>query len=91
MKTVIKKIKNKPILTFSILFYILFLLSSVCSIYSILKISNIENFLRYIGSLFIFLLSAYMLILLFKIVLKGKNPAIILYDIIIIILFKHFL
>ena len=87
MKTVIKKIKNKPILTFSILFYILFLLSSVCSIYSILKISNVENFLRYIGSFFIFLLSAYMLILLFKIVLKGKNPAIILYDIIIIILF----
>ena len=83
----LKRIKKKPILTFSTIFYILFLLSSICLIYSILRVSNIENTLRYMISALIGLIDIYFLFSLIKIIYKGKNFGIILLDIIFVVLF----
>lgn len=83
----IKKIKRKPILVFTTIFYILFVVSMVCSIYSILRVANIENLLRYLISGLLFLIIVYFSLSFYKIVYKGKNAGIILYDILFVVLF----
>ena len=90
MKKLIKRIKKKPILIFTTIFFILFLVSSVCLIYSILRIANIENTLRYLISIFICILNIYVLLSTIKIIFKGKNIGVILFDILLIILFLVF-
>ena len=87
MKKLLKRIKKKPILIFTTLFFCLFFVSAVCLIYSILRVANIENALRYLISGVIFLLIIYFLLGMIKIIYKGKNAAIILYDVIFVILF----
>ena len=87
MEKLKRRVKKKPILVFSILFFIFFLVSSLCLTYSIFKISNIENILRYSIDILIIFIIAYLFLGLIKIIFKGKNPAIILYDIMIVLLF----
>jgi len=87
MKKFIKRIKKRPILVFAIIFFILFVISTSCLIYSILRVANIENLLRYLISTVLGLLIIYFAFGIIKIIFKGKNAAIIVYDIIFIILF----
>ena len=82
-----KRLKKKPILIFTIIFFILFLISTTCLIYSILNISNIENILRYLISILLGLITIYIFLNLIKIIFKGKNPAIILFDILLVFIF----
>ena len=87
MKKLLKRIKKRPILIFTTIFFLLFIISSVCLIYSILRVSNIENILRYMICALIFVLDIYLLLGTIKITMKGKNIGIIAYDIIFLILF----
>lgn len=87
MKKFVKKLKKKPILIFTFIFFLLFLFSDLCLIYSILRVANIENLLRYITSLLLALLIVYFLLGMIKITFKGKNPGIIAFNIILILLF----
>ena len=82
-----KRLKKKPILIFTIIFFILLLISTTCLVYSILNISNIENILRYLISILLGAITIYIFLNLIKIVFKGKNPAIILFDILLVIVF----
>jgi len=82
MKKFIKRIKKRPILVFAIIFFILFVISTSCLIYSILRVANIENLLRYLISTVLGLLIIYFAFGIIKIIFKGKNAAIIVYDII---------
>ena len=79
-----KRLKKKPILFFSILFFIFLLISTICLVYSILNISNIENILRLLICILLGFINIYILLNLIKIIFKGKNAAIILFDIILI-------
>lgn len=83
----IKKIKKKPILIFTAIFYILFVISMGCTIYSILRIANIENLLRYLISTLLGLFIIYTFLSFYKIIFKGKNIGIILFDVILVVLF----
>ena len=47
MKKVMKRIKRKPTSLFMLIFNILFLFSSICLIYTILRVANIEDLLIY--------------------------------------------
>ena len=87
MRKIFKRIKKKPILIFTVIFFTLFLLSSICLIYSILRISNIENLLRYLICALLVILIIYYFLSMIKIIFKGKNAGIIFYDIIFILLF----
>lgn len=87
MKKILKRLKKKPILIFTSIFFCLFLMSSVCLLYSILRVANIENTLRYLVSAILILIIIYFFFGMIKIIFKGKNAAIIAYDIIFIILF----
>ena len=55
MKKVMKRIKRKPTSLFMLIFNILFLFSSICLIYTILRVANIEDLLRYMATFLIFL------------------------------------
>lgn len=90
MKKILNKIKKKPILIFTAIFFLLYILSSVCLIYSILRVSNIENILRYLISIFIIILDVYLAFGFYKLIFRGKNLGIIAYDIIFVLLFSIF-
>lgn len=87
MKKISKRIKKRPILLFMIVFFALFLLSSICLTYSILKVSNIENLLRYLISTLIIFICIFSFLECYKLIFKGKSFAIILIGIIFAILF----
>lgn len=87
MKKISKRIKKRPILLFMIVFFVLFLLSSICLTYSILKVSNIENLLRYLISILIIFICIFSFLECYKLIFKGKSFAIILIGIIFAILF----
>ena len=87
MKKLLTRIKKKPILISTTLFFGLFLLSSICLIYSILRVGNIENTLRYLVSGLLGLLIIYFTLSTIKIIFKGKNIGIIFYDILFVLLF----
>ncbi len=87
MKKILKRLKKKPILIFTSIFFCLFLMSSICLLYSILRVANIENTLRYLVSGILILLIMYFFFGMIKIIFKGKNAGIIMYDIIFILLF----
>ncbi|MBQ1812975.1 MAG: LCP family protein [Bacilli bacterium] len=87
MKKILKRLKKKPILIFTSIFFCLFLMSSICLLYSILRVANIENTLRYLVSGILILLVMYFFFGMIKIIFKGKNAGIIMYDIIFILLF----
>ncbi len=87
MKKILKHIKAKPILIMLIIFYILLTLSTTCLMYSILKIQNIENILRYLVSAFLGLLLIYCLMQTYKLIIKGKLLGILLFGIVIFGLF----
>lgn len=87
MKKIINRIKKKPILVFTTIFFLLYTISSICLIYSILRVSNIENILRYLICAFLLILNIYFSLSMIKITIKGKNAGIILYDIIFVLLF----
>ena len=83
----IKRIKKKPILMSTIVFFTLFLFSLVCLIYSILRIPNIEDLLRYMVCGLLVLIIIYILLNVIKIIFKGKNAGIIMLNIILVIMF----
>ena len=87
MEKFIKRIKKKKILISTIIFFLLFTFSTSCLIYSILRVANIENMLRYLVSIVLTLLIIYLFLQVLKVILKGKNPAIILLNIAFILLF----
>ena len=87
MEKFIKRIKKKKILISTIIFFLLFTFSTLCLIYSILRVANIENMLRYLVSIVLILLIIYLFLQVLKVVLKGKNPAIIVLNIVFILLF----
>ncbi len=87
MKKLLNRIKKKPILIFTTLFFCLFLISSICLTYSILRVDNIENTLRYLISGLLVLIILYFNLCLIKIIFKGKTAGIIIYDILFVILF----
>lgn len=87
MKKFKKRIQKKPILIFTLIFFLLFLISTSCLVYSILRVANIENLLRYLISILLVLIALYFFLNMLKIVFKGKNVGIITFDIIIILLF----
>lgn len=87
MKKVMKRIKRKPTSLFMIIFNILFLFSSICLIYTILRVANIEDLLRYMTTFLIFLFIIFSFLETFKLTFKGKNIAIILWGIILVLLF----
>lgn len=87
MEKFIKRIKKKKILISTIIFFLLFTFSTSCLIYSILRVANIENMLRYLVSIVLGLIIMYLFLQTLKVVLKGKNPAIILLNIVLILLF----
>ena len=87
MKKIKKRIKSKPVLISIIIFLFLFLLSSVCLIYSILKISNIENILRYLVVILILLIVTFNILEVYKLIFKGKTPGILLFGLVLLILF----
>lgn len=87
MKKIKKRIKSKPVLISIIIFLFLFLLSSVCLIYSILKISNIENILRYLVVILILLILTFNILEVYKLIFKGKTPGILLFGLVLLILF----
>lgn len=82
-----KRLKKKPMLVFTILFFVFLLISTSCLIYSILNISNIENILRILVCILLGFIIIYIFLSLIKIIFKGKNPAIILFDIVLILSF----
>ena len=87
MNKIKKRIKKKPILISTLIFLLLYLISSSCLLYSILRINNIENILRYLVSAFLLLLLIYLLLNTLKIILKGKNAGIMLLNMVFIVLF----
>lgn len=87
MEKFIKRIKKKKILISTIIFFLLFTFSTSCLIYSILRVANIENMLRYLVSILLGLIIVYLFLQTLKIILKGKNPAIIGLNIVFILLF----
>lgn len=87
MEKFIKRIKKKKILISTIIFFLLFTFSTSCLIYSILRVANIENMLRYLVSIVLGLIIMYLFLQTLRVVLKGKNPAIILLNIVLILLF----
>lgn len=87
MEKFIKRIKKKKILISTIIFFLLFTFSTLCLIYSILRVANIENMLRYLISIVLGLIIIYLFLQTLRVVLKGKNPAIILLNIVLILLF----
>ena len=87
MNKIIKRIKKRPILIFTTVFFLLFFFSSICLIYSILRVSIIENILRYMISALLVLVDIYFSLSMYKIIFRGKNAGIIFYDILFIILF----
>lgn len=87
MEKFIKRIKKKKILISTIIFFLLFTFSTSCLIYSILRVANIENMLRYLVSIVLILLIIYLFLQVIKVILKGKNPAIIVLNIAFILLF----
>ncbi len=87
MKKIFNRIKKKPILVFTTIFFLLYTISSICLIYSILRVSNIENILRYLICAFLLILNIYFVLSMIKITMKGKNAGIIAYDILFVLLF----
>lgn len=87
MRKILKRIKKKPILTSCTIFFGLFFISLGCLVYSILRVANIENTLRYMVSTLLGLGFIYVLLMFIKIIFKGKNAGIIFFDILLILLF----
>lgn len=87
MEKFIKRIKKKKILISTIIFFLLFTFSISCLIYSILRVDNIENMLRYLVSVLLCLIIIYLFLQTIKVILKGKNPAIIGLNIVFVLLF----
>ena len=87
MKKVLRKIKNKPSLTYITIFFILTIISTICLVYSILRVANIENILRYIISFLLIILLIFNGLETYKLICKGKNIGIILFGTIFMLLF----
>lgn len=87
MKKIKQRIKKKPLLVVINVFSILFTLSNICLIYSILKVSSIENFLRYSISGLLVLITFFFLIQTYKMIFKAKNFFIIIYAIFLLAVF----
>lgn len=87
MKKIKQRIRKKPLLIAVTIFYLLFVVSSACLIYSILKIANIENFVRYLVSILILLLLIFNTLQCYKMIFKGKNFFILLFCILLLGLF----
>ncbi|HOO68418.1 MAG TPA: LCP family protein, partial [Bacilli bacterium] len=87
MKKLKQKIKKKPLLIGIVVFYFLFVISSICLIYSTLKISNIENFIRYLLATFMILLIIFNGIQSYKIILKSKNFFMVIFFIFLLLVF----
>lgn len=82
-----KKIKKNPILVVMYAAYILMTLAGLLLIYGVLKISNVENTIRYLLCLLIFIVLLYNFLSCIKITLRGKNILILVYSILFILLF----
>ena len=82
-----KKIKKRPILVVMYAAYILMALASLLLIYGILKISNVENIIRYLSCFLIFLVLIYTFLSCIKVTLRGKNALILVYSVLFILLF----
>lgn len=82
-----KKIKKRPILVVMYAAYILMTLASLLLIYGILKISNVENIIRYLSCFLIFLVLIYTFLSCIKVTLRGKNALILVYSVLFILLF----
>lgn len=67
--------------------YIIMALAGILLIYGILKISNVENTIRYLSCLLIILVLIYNFLSCIKVTLKGRNALIIVYCILFILLF----
>ena len=87
MKRFFRRIKNKPSLTFITIFFILSVVSTICLTYSILRVANIENILRYMISALLIILLLFNGFETYKLIWKGKNFGIILFGTIFMLLF----
>ena len=74
-----KKIKKRPILVVMYASYILMTLAGLLLIYGVLKISNVENIIRYLSCFLIFLVLIYTFLSCIKVTLRGKNALIIIF------------
>ncbi len=84
---IINRTKNNKILLILPLLLTAYTLSSISIIYSILKINNVENFLRYIICLFVFFLLVYIYILSLKFMIKGKQFGVLFFSFLLLFLF----
>ena len=82
-----KKIKKRPILVVMYASYILMTLAGLLLIYGVLKISNVENIIRYLSCFLIFLVLIYTFLSCIKVTLRGKNALILVYSVLFILLF----
>jgi len=87
MKKIKQRIKNNPLLVVVTVFFTLFFISNTCLIYSILKVENIENFIRYLVCGLLFLLFVILILEVYKVIFKGKNLFIIIFGILLLGLF----
>lgn len=85
MKNLIKRLNQKKILYIIPLLITIYLLSTFSLVYRILKLSSIENFLRYSFCSLIIVLFAYLFLVSFQIIKKGKNLIITLFLILLTI------
>lgn len=87
MNKIKQRIKKKPLLVSIIVFLALFFISNTCLIYSILKIANIENLVRYLISSLLVLIFILIALECYKLIFKAKNFLIIIFMILLIGLF----
>jgi LCP family protein required for cell wall assembly len=87
MKKIKQRIKKNPLLVTVTVFFTLFFISNVCLIYSILKVENIENFIRYAVCGLLFLLFVILVLEVYKVIFKAKNLFIIIFAILLLALF----
>lgn len=87
MKKIKQRIKNNPLLVAVTVFFTLFFISNTCLIYSILKVANIENFVRYLVCGLLVLLFLILILEVYKVIFKGKKFFILIFGIILLALF----
>ncbi len=87
MKNIIKRFNQNIILYIIPVLMTIYLFSTSALVYGILKLSSIENFLRYFFCSLIIILFIYLFLVSFQIIKKGKNSIIILYSIMLVIIF----
>lgn len=87
MNKIINRIKHKPALVALTIFFILYFISTICLTYSILKISKIEDLLRYLISSLLILFLIFNSFECYKLIFRGKNIGILLYGMLLMILF----